>query len=82
MAEGGVVGQYLEDERHRIALFLTVIISLRVPPTTTHNQQLVDGLWGGPESIELFIKSQAFSRSYDLAPRPPPLSLPLSRLHR
>ncbi len=25
-----------------------------------------------PDSIECFIEDQAFSRSYDLAPRPPP----------
>jgi hypothetical protein len=32
--------------------------------------------WLHPESIEGFIEGQAFSRSYDLAPRPTP-SLPL-----
>ncbi len=37
----------------------------------------------GSESIECFIKGQAFSRSYDLAPRPPlPPSLSHQQAHR
>ncbi len=35
-----------------------------------------------PENIEWFIESQAFSRSYYLAPRPPPPSSPVSKLDR
>jgi hypothetical protein len=36
-----------------------------------------EGKWQfRPENIEWFIEGQAFSRSYDLAPRPPPPPLP------
>ncbi len=33
-------------------------------------------------SIEGFIEDRAFSRSYDLAPRPPPPSSPVSKIDR
>jgi hypothetical protein len=62
-----------------------VLLLCRRPITTGENylQYLMIPVWEigwfcgvrirGPESIEWFIEGKAFSRSYDSAPRPPPL---------
>jgi hypothetical protein len=63
-------------------------VALGPAPCTTSRRRLcrpLSFLRRIPESIELFVKGQAFSRTYDLAPRPtlPPSSpSPVSKLDR
>ncbi len=47
-----------------------------------NKQKFVAGNMLLPENIEWFIEGQAFSRRYDLAPRPPPPPPPVSNLDR
>ncbi len=45
--------------------------------------QIFTYIYMGIESIECFVEGKALSRSYDLAPRPPPpQTFPISKLDR
>ncbi len=70
-------GSQKEDDRGPLSIQSSLgKVVLNVFTLTTHPGYTI------PESIELIIEDQAFSRSYDLAPCPTPAPAPVFNLDR